>query len=366
MATVQAPDAWPPECQRILELLGIRIPIIQAPMAGSDSPELAAHVSAAGGLGSLACALLSVDQTHAGVSAIRERTSNPLNLNYFCHEMPAGGTGFESEWKTLLRPHYERFGLDIDAVQRGTLRLPFDAAAANLLEELAPQVVSFHFGLPDKNHVTRLKARGIRILSTATSVKEALWLEAHGCDAVIAQGLEAGGHRGMFLEREASTQIGTLALVAHVSASVKIPVIAAGGIADARGIQAAFALGAAAVQLGTAYLFCPEAKIPALYRAALERATDADTVITNLFSGRPARGIVNRFVRECGPMAEAAPPFPLAGHLIAPLRAASQKAGSEDYLQMWAGQGAGLCRSMPAGTLTRMLADEVLALLRRE
>jgi nitronate monooxygenase len=346
----------------ILELLGIQFPIIQAPMAGADSPDLAAAVTASGGLGSLACALLSAEQTRDGVAAIRKQTSGSLNLNYFCHSMPTNATGFESEWKNLLRPHYERLGLDVESVQPGVLRMPFDAPAADLIEELAPQVVSFHFGLPETRYVARLKACGIRILSTATSTREALWLEAQGCDAVIAQGSEAGGHRGMFLEHDADAQIGTLALVAGVTAAVKIPVIAAGGIADARGIYAAFALGAGAVQLGTAYLFCPEANISPLYRAALARATDADTVLTNLFSGRPARGIANRFIRDCGPMAASAPPFPLAGHLVGPLKAASQRAGSEDYLQMWAGQGAGLCRSMPAGTLTQTLADEVRAL----
>lgn len=348
--------------RRLLDLLEIELPIIQAPMAGSDSPALAAEVSSAGGLGSLAGALLSPDTLRDGVQAIRAITPRPINLNFFCHTMTAAADPHQVErWKQFLRPHYQRLGLDIENVPAAPLRMPFDAAACAVVEDMKPAVVSFHFGLPDPALVQRLKARGIKIFSSATSVAEARWLEARGCDAIIAQGSEAGGHRAMFLEQAVETQTGTMALLPQVVKAVSVPVISAGGIMDGRSIAAALALGACAVQLGTAYLFCPEANISPLYRKALAETADNGTAITNLFSGRPARGIANRFVCEAGPMSDAAPAFPHAATLIAPLRAASEKAGSTDYMQMWAGQAAGLGRAMPAFELTRKLGEEAVA-----
>lgn len=344
---------------RLLDLLGIELPIIQAPMAGSDTPAMAAEVSRAGGLGSLAGALLSQQKLSDGVQAIRAITSQPFNLNFFCHTMtPEIDRAQQERWKQALRPHYERLGLDIENVAPAPLRMPFDAAVCEAVEALRPVVVSFHFGLPEPALIQRLKARRIRILASATSVTEARWLEERGCDGIIAQGSEAGGHRSMFLERDVATQTGLMSLLPQVVGAVSVPVIAAGGIADGRGIAAALALGASAAQLGTAYLFCPEANVSPLYRKALAEAPDNATAITNVFSGRPARGIVNRFVRDIGPMSQAAPDFPHAATLVAPLRTASEKAGSTDYMQMWAGQSVRLGRPMPAFELTRKLAEE--------
>jgi nitronate monooxygenase len=345
--------------RRFLDLVGIELPIIQAPMAGSDSPQLAAEVSRAGGLGSLAGALLSPEKLREGATAIRAITPLPFNLNFFCHTMtPAIDPMQERRWKQFLRPHYERMGLDIENVVPAPLRMPFDEAACAAVEEIKPAVVSFHFGLPAPTLLQTLKTRDIKILASATSVDEARWLAERGCDAIIAQGAEAGGHRSMFLDMSVATQTGLMSLVPQTADAVSVPVIAAGGIMNGGGIVAALALGASAVQLGTAYLFCPEAKISPLYRRALCETPDNGTAITNLFSGRPARGIANRFVREAGPMSDAAPDFPHAATLIAPLRTASEKAGVTDYMQMWAGQSARLGRAMGAYELTKKLAEE--------
>jgi len=350
--------SWPDH--RLLNLLKLEIPIIQAPMAGSDSVALTRSVSSTGALGSLACALLSPNGVREAAGTIREGTSCPFNLNFFCHTMDVPDLAAKERWKSFLRSHYERLGLDIEAVAEGRLRLPFNEEMCEAVEEVSPAVVSFHFGLPAPDLVKRLKTRGIRILSSATSVEEARWLEDRGCDAVIAQGIEAGGHRAMFLETNIASQVGLFALLPQVVDAVSIPVIAAGGIGDARGIVAAFALGASGVQLGTAYLFCPEANISPLYRRALGQAADNGTAVTNLFSGRPARGILNRYLTESGPIAEAALAFPYAAMLVAPLRAASEKSGSQDYMQLWAGQAAGLVKSMPADQFTRKLAEDAL------
>jgi len=352
---------WPD--RRLLDLLKLEIPIVQAPMAGSDSVALARSVSSTGALGSLACALLSPDEVREAVQELRHDMRRPFNLNFFCHTMEAFDTVAKEKWRRFLRPHYEALGLDIESVTESRLRLPFDEEMCAVIEEVTPEVVSFHFGLPGPDLVDRVKRHGVKILSSATSVKEAKWLESRGCDAVIAQGVEAGGHRGMFLETNVTTQVGLFALLPQVADAVSVPVIAAGGIADARAVVAAFALGASGVQLGTAYLFCPEAKVSPVYRRALEQAADDGTALTNLFSGRPARGILNRFLQESGPMSDVAPAFPYAATLVAPLRTASERAGSVDYMQMWAGQAAGLVKSMPADEFTRKLAAEALSML---
>lgn len=350
---------WPD--RRLLDLLKLEIPIIQAPMAGSDSVALARSVSSTGALGSLACALISPDEVREAVRALRNEMIRPFNLNFFCHTMEAPDTAATEKWKRFLRPHYERLGLDIESIAESRLRLPFNDEMCAVVEEVRPEVVSFHFGLPTPNLLQRLKRHGIKILSSATSVREAKWLASRACDAIIAQGIEAGGHRGMFLETNIATQLGLFALLPQVKDAVSVPVIAAGGIADARGVVAALALGASGVQLGTAYLFCPEANVSPLYRRALEQAVDDGTALTNLFSGRPARGILNRYLQESGPMSDAAPAFPYAARLVAPLRAASERAGSVDYMQLWAGQAAGLAKSMPADQFTRKLAADVLS-----
>jgi|SRR3954468_879868 nitronate monooxygenase len=353
--------SWPD--RRLLDLLKIKIPIVQAPMAGSDSVALARSVSSCGALGSLACALLSPDDIRKAVRALRDGMTQPFNLNFFCHRMEVPDTAAIEKWKQVLRPHYERLGLDTENVPETRLRLPFDEEMCAVVEEVKPEIVSFHFGLPAPAFVERLKGHGIKILSSATSVREARWLESRGCDAIIAQGIEAGGHRSMFLETDIATQLGLFALLPQIKDAVRVPVIATGGIADARGVVAALALGASGVQLGTAYLFCPEANVSPLYRRALEQAADHGTALTNLFSGRPARGILNRYLQESGPMSDAAPAFPYAAKLVAPLRAASERAGSVDYMQMWAGQAAGLAQSMPADQFTRKLASDVLSKL---
>jgi nitronate monooxygenase len=347
---------------KLLETLGIEHPILLAPMAGSGTPELAIAVSEAGGLGSLPCAMLSPDEIKAQAQIIRQRTSRPVNLNFFCHKPPKPDPERQAAWKRKLEPYYRELGLDPDAPVSVASREPFSDIHCGLVEELKPAVVSFHFGLPEAQLVARVKAAGCVVLSSATTVEEARWLEAHGADAVIAQGVEAGGHRGMFLSDDSGAQPGTMALVPQIVDAVQVPVIAAGGIGDARGIVAALALGASAVQLGTAYLFCPEAKVPEPHARALREPAGDATRLTNVFTGRPARSIVNRAMTGLGPMAEDAPAFPLAAPAWAPLRAKAEAAGSGDFTPLWAGQAAPLGCAMPAADLTRKLAQEAAAL----
>jgi len=344
--------------ERLLDRLGIDLPIIQAPMAGANDSAMAIAVSEAGGLGSLPCAMLSGDKARAEIGVIRQQTAKPFNVNFFCHTSAAPDPDRAAAWKQLLADYYREFGLDPDAEAPSVTRAPFDEAMCEMVEELKPPAVSFHFGLPEVSLLDRVKATGAAILSSATTAAEGRWLAERGCDAIIAQGYEAGGHRGMFLGEDITTQAGTFALVPQVVDAVDVPVIAAGGIADGRGIAAAFALGASAVQVGTAYLFTPEATISELHRQALLQATDNGTALTNLFSGRPARGLINRVMREVGPMSDKAPAFPTAGGALAPLKAEAEKGGSAGFSSLWSGQAAGLCHEMDAGELTRQLAEE--------
>jgi nitronate monooxygenase len=351
---------WPD--RRALDLFGIETPILLAPMAGPGTAELAIAVSDAGGLGALPCAQLGVEQIRAALAAILTPTRRALNLNFFCHVPPALDPGADARWRERLAPYYRELGLDPHVTTPAAARRPFDEDACRLVEEYRPTAVSFHFGLPTPALLRRVRAAGARVISSATTVREARWLADQGCDAVIAMGLEAGGHRGNFLSEDMARQVGTFALVPQVADAVGIPVIAAGGIADARGIAAALTLGAAAVQIGTAYLFCPEAKVPAVHREALEHAGDDDSVLTNVFTGRPARGIVNRVVREQGPLSETLPAFPLAAAALSPLRAKAESAGSPDFTNLWSGQAARLApRHLSAGALTRALAEGALA-----
>jgi nitronate monooxygenase len=338
------------------QLLGIELPIIQAPMAGVQGSELAIAVSNAGGLGSLPCAMLSPEQIRLELSAIRARTTQPYNVNFFCHTPPEPDATREAAWRAALSRYYEEFGIDASTISQGPGRAPFNSEAADLLDEFKPPVVSFHFGLPCASLMARVKASGSIILASATTVEEALWLEAHGADTVIAQGFEAGGHRGMFLSDDLTTQVGTFALLPQILKAVKLPVIAAGGIADAKGVAAALSLGAIAVQIGTSYLICPEATTHAAHRAALKSEAARHTALTNLFSGRPARGIVNRLMRELGPMSDIAPAFPLAAAAIAPLRAKAESRGDGGFSPLWSGQNASGCVELPAAELTRKLA----------
>src|SRR5215218_8747696 len=327
-------------------------------MAGSVESDMVIAVSEAGGLGSLPCAMLSPEQMRNELGIIRQRTSRPININFFCHQPPQVDPAREKAWKQRLESYYVELGLDPQAPVPAAARAPFDGTMCDLVQEVTPKVVSFHFGLPEQALLERVRATGAKIISSATTVDEARWLEDQGYDAIIAQGYEAGGHRGIFLTNDISTQAGTMALVPQVVDAVTVPVIAAGGIADARGIVAALALGASAVQIGTAYLFTPEATIAPLHRQALKSAKDDQTALTNIFTGRPARGIVNRIMREVGPMSPVSPPFPLAGGALAPLRQKTEPLGSSDFMSLWSGQAAGLARELPAGELTRTLAEE--------
>lgn len=362
--------------RRALELLNITLPIVQAPMAGAQGVELAIAVSRAGGLGSLPCAMLTPAQVGEHVAAFRAASSGPLNLNFFCHRPPTPDAAREQAWRERLAPYYRELGIGPEAPIPVSNRAPFDAAFCAVVEALRPEVVSFHFGLPAPELLARVKATGARVLSSATTVNEARWLAQNGCDAIIAQGAEAGGHRGMFLTDEVCTQPGLFALLPQVVNALKalklpvdVPVIAAGAMADGRGMAAALQLGAAAVQVGTAYLFCTEARISAPHRAALMAAGD-NTALTNVFTGRPARGILNRAMRELGPISPLAPAFPLAGGALAPLRAAAEAQGSGDFSPLWAGQAVALARDtaqgLDAAALTQRLANEAHRWLRAQ
>lgn len=338
------------------QVLGIELPVIQAPMAGVQGSALAVAVSNAGGLGSLPCAMLGAEALRAELASIRAQTAKPFNVNFFCHHTPVADPARETAWRQSLAPYYAEFGIDPSTIPAGPGRLPFDAATADLLAAFKPPVVSFHFGLPSDALLARVRSWGGKVISSATTVDEARWLEAHGADVIVAQGLEAGGHRGMFLTDELSTQVGTFALLPQIVHAVRVPVVAAGGISDAAGVRAALALGAAGVQVGTAYLLCPEASTSAIHRAALTSETARHTALTNLYTGRPARGIMTRLMREQGPLSPVAPAFPLATAAVAPLRAKAEGMGSGDFSPLWAGQNASGCQAVPAAQLTRELA----------
>lgn len=346
-------------------LLGTRLPLIQAPMAGVQGSALAVAVTQAGALGSLPGAMLSADSLRDELQRITTQTSGAYNVNFFCHAPPAVPSAKEdSAWRQALQPFYDELGLDIDHITPGPARTPFNAELADVLAAFQPPVVSFHFGLPEPDLLSRVRSWGAKVISSATMVNEAIWLEQQGVDAIIAQGLEAGGHRGMFLSQDLSTQSGTFALLPQIVQAVRVPVIAAGGIANAAGVRAAMALGAAGVQVGTAYLLCPECSTSDLHRAALVSEAARHTALTNVFTGRPARGIVNRLMRELGGsatrhgalMCANAPAFPLATAAITPLRAAAEKQGKSDFSPLWAGQNATGCQDWPAARVTAALA----------
>ncbi|BCP51829.1 2-nitropropane dioxygenase [Kaistia sp. 32K] len=349
--------------RRILDLFGIEHPILLAPMAGFGTPALAIAVAEAGGLGALACATISPDQARENIAAVRAATARPINMNFFCHGQPEPDPAREAAWRARLAPYYRELGLDPAMPVPASNREPFSDAFCAVVEDLRPEIVSFHFGLPEKPLLDRVKAAGAKVIASATTVREARYLEAGGCDAIIAQGAEAGGHRGMFLTSDVSGQVGTFALVPQVVDAVGVPVIAAGGIADARGVVAALALGASAVQIGTAFLLGPEAKVAPQHRRALETAEADETAITNVFTGRPARGIVNRLMRDLGRFSSDVPQFPLAGGALAPLRAETEPVGSRDFMSLWSGQAARLAQPMPAGDFVRTLVAEAQAKL---
>ena len=329
-------------------------------MAGASSLDMAVAVSAAGGLGSLACATLDADQLRNLLAAARSRTDKPLNVNFFAHATPKDDAAHDAAWLFRLSAYYKELGLAVPkALTAGSVQ-PFDAARCAVVEAFAPSVVSFHFGLPEPKLVQRIKAAGCKIISSATTVNEARWLAAHGCDAIIAQGYEAGGHRGMFLTESLGSQMGTMSLVPQIADAVDIPIIAAGGIGDARGIVASFALGASAVQIGTAYLFTDEADISPVYRQSLEDAANAETLVCNVISGRPTRVLANRMVSELGPMSQYAPAFPKGFSATGALRSAAESAENRDFSAYYCGQAAALGRRTTAFSLTRELASNTL------
>ena len=354
---------WPD--RRLLDLFKIDIPIVQAPMAGVQDADVMIGAAQGGALASLPSAMLSVEKTREQINIFRQRVSAPVNMNFFCHTAVDADPAQDVKWRTRLEPYFKEYGLDPNATIDAANRAPFDMKMCELVVELKPEVVSFHFGLPDKAIMKRLKDAGCVVIGSATIVKEAVWLEANGADAIIAQGAEAGGHRGMFLTESIASQIGTFALVPQVVDAVRVPVIAAGGIADGRGIAAAFALGACGVQIGTAYLHTPESKVSDGGRKALSEASDDATVITNVMTGRPARGVANRLMREVGPVSLDAPTFPHAATALAPLKVAAEKQGRVDFTNLWAGQTVAMRRDINAADLTRALAAEAQICLKK-
>ena len=345
---------WPD--RRFLDLVGCEYPIVQAPMAGAGGVDLCVAAIKGGALGSLPCALLSPEQVRDQVAEVRSRGAGPVNLNFFCHKMPEPAN--DGAWRALLQPYYDEFG--IEPGNGGALRLPFDEAMCAMVEELRPEVVSFHFGLPGPELLDRVKATDAVVIGNATSIEEALWLESRGVDAIIAQGFEAGGHTGRFLGDDPAEAMTLFALVPQLADASAVPVIAAGGIGDGRGIAAAFILGASAVQLGTAYLHAPETPISETHRRRLK---GGHTLFTNLLTGGLARGLRGRLIDELGPVRSEAPPYPLASAALAALRGAGEKRGEYGFGPMWAGQSAPLGKPLPAAELTRRLAAEALAIL---
>ncbi len=337
------------------EFLGTAHPIIQAPMAGVQDSTLALAVSAAGGLGSLPCAMLSQDAIKAELETLKAQTNKPINLNFFCHTPPTPNKEAEKQWRNALQPFFSEYDIDPNNIPEGPGREPFNHDIADIIEDYKPAIISFHFGLPDKSLLARVKAWGTKIISSATTIEEALWLEANGVDGIIAQGLEAGGHRGMFLSDDLNTQMGTFALLPQIIKRVNVPVISAGGIADVHGVASALELGATAVQVGTAYLLCNESKVTELHRNALKNENSHLTAVTNVFSGRPARGIINRAISELGPLSKYTPDFPLAATAITALRSKAEAQGSSSFSPLWSGQNASGCKEISAFDLTKEL-----------
>lgn len=338
--------------------LGTELPIIQSPMAGVQDSALTIAVSESGGLGSLPCGMLSVEKIISEIGLIRSATDKPYNLNFFCHEMPSYDEQRQKIWQKRLKPYFSELGLEIDDLHQSANRMPFNQDVADAIEPFKPEFISFHFGLPNNELLARIKRWGTKVVSSATTVEEALWLESNGVDGIIAQGLEAGGHRGMFLSDNLSTQTGMSSLVPRITSKVKVPVIAAGGISDRQGVQAALQLGASAVQIGTAYLLCSEVKTSRLHRAAIRSSKSNDTALTNIFSGRPARGIVNRAMRELGNISALAPAFPYASIEMSQLRGHSEKLDSDDFSPLWCGQNTSGCKEISASELTLLLASK--------
>ncbi|MBS0478810.1 MAG: nitronate monooxygenase [Proteobacteria bacterium] len=341
---------WPD--RRFLDLTGASVPIVQAPMAGAGGVALSAAAMRGGAVGSLPCAMLTPAQVIVHAAEVRAEADGPLNLNFFCHALAPAPD--DSAWRAALQPFYEEEGV-VPALSP-PLRRPFDAAMAEAVEAVRPEIVSFHFALPGAALLARVRASGALVFGNATSPAEMRWLAEAGVDAIVAQGSEAGGHAGWFLDRHRPTPLAEL-----LGVDVPTPKIAAGGIVDAADIAAALSAGASAVQIGTAYLATPESTASAPHRALL--GTAAETVFTNLFSGGVARGLRNRLIDALGPINPVVPPFPYASAALAPLRAKAEADGRGDYSPLWAGTGAARVRAEPAEALTLRLAAETLAQL---
>jgi nitronate monooxygenase len=342
---------------RLFKELDFELPIIQAPMAGVQKSALAIAVCEAGGLGSLPCALLDETSLQQELETLNANTKRPYNVNFFCHVPPKEDPQREKTWRELLAPYYKELGLEMPDGPLRPQRAPFGQSFADIVEAFKPPVISFHFGLPPEEILARVRSWGARILSSATTLEEALWLESRGVDAIIAQGTEAGGHRGNFLSHDLSRQKGMQALVTEIRESTRLPLIAAGGIRTASDVVKSLNLGANAVQVGTAYLLCPESTTPPLHRDALKRS--GPTALTNLLTGRPARGILNRLMRDLGPLREDLPNFPLPASLLAPLRSCAEAQGKSDFTNLWCGEGESRLREISAAALTRELAAGV-------
>jgi nitronate monooxygenase len=344
--------------EALLRQLAIRHPLIQAPMAGVSTPRLAAAVSEAGALGSLGTAAAAVDEIAAQIRQTRELTAQPFNVNLFCHAPAVADAAREADWLAYLTPEFRRFGAQPPATLREIYRsaLGNDELLAVLLA-LRPAVVSFHFGLPDSGWIPALREAGIVTLVCVTDPDEAVLAERAGADVLVAQGYEAGGHRGIF-DPARDARIGTFALVRLLARRFTLPVVAAGGIMDGSGIAAALQLGAAAVQMGTAFILCPESAAGAAYRERLRDASARHTGVTAAISGRAARGLVNR-LHELGERTGLRPPdYPIAYDAGKALHQAAAAHGNHDYAVHWAGQGAPLARELPAAQLVQCLIDE--------
>lgn len=353
---------WPSNA--LTEKLGIDVAVIQAPMAGANTPALSAAVSNAGGLGSLGLGTSSVADAESQILDHAKASNRSLNANFFCHDEPSDAAAHGSAMRAKLQPWYDEMGLGEVPVPQARFST-FGPEHVEMLRRLSPKVVSFHFGLPQPDLLAAIREMGPVILASATTVAEARWLERQGVDAVIAQGLEAGGHRGTFQGADPTAQPGLFALLPQVASAVNVPVIAAGGIVDGRTIAAALMLGASAVQIGTAFLRCPEAYVHPAHRKALAEARDDATRVTRLFSGRPARGFRNRFMETFEADEADAAPFPTKLALSMPLRQCAGDDRAGDVMSMWSGQSAALTREMPAADLVTLLVEETRQQLHR-
>jgi len=351
--------------RRALDLFAVEHPLLLAPMAGSGGSALAIAVARAGGLGAIPCASISLETIDAEVRTFRAAAPRSrISLNFFAHTPVTPTDDMTKRWLDRLAPYFAEFGVDVATLPKAGGRAPFDAAMCSLVADLRPEVVSFHFGLPDDVLLDRVKATGAIVIASATTVAEGRWLQDRGCDAVIAQGYEAGGHRGNFLTDDMATQPGTIALVPQMVDALTVPVIAAGGIVDGRAMAAALCLGASAVQLGTAFLLSEEATSVTSHRNALRTARDDNTAVTNVLTGRPARGVVNRIMRELGVLSTDPLPFPLAGGPLTPLRAATEPDGLGDFQPLWSGQSGALAREAGAAQIVADVVEQAARLLR--